>query len=169
MVIEDSSGCCGDLQEQINEINVKITELEQQLSYEAVVVLSNAQLRAGTRVIVIPGNAGEIIAIDDYYIESNYGGNNVWTGGAQITFAYEGNHTISVTAGLSNVTFWQVAGNCYLLNDNPQVNTIPYNTGQIVGRWVEIGSSAVLLGGNASNDNTVTVRIIYSVIKVPMV
>lgn len=140
-----------DLQDQIDAI----TAGEPQ---SVVATWSNADIKANTPLALVaaPG-ANKFIFVDDIIVRFNYGGTNAWTSSPSIFLTYGG------VAGGSLAVGWTNAFTIYDLVDS--TGLVPITPANLVNTALTFTLSAPPTG-NAAGDNTVTVKVYYTVVDV---
>lgn len=138
------------------------------------ITLTSAQIKAlhGTPIEIIPAQgAGKVIGIVHAYAKFNYGGTNVFVAGAsQNVNLYYGAGTASITSvsgSLINNATLVSSSTQYSIGDIANSNGVfpIYKTTAIENVNVSAYNSvATEISGNAANDNTITIFVLYIVL-----
>lgn len=124
----------------------------------AKVTWSNADLKAGNNLLLVPGQgAGTVIVPDLMFMVMNYGGTNAWTSNPATSLLSNG----VTMGGLTTATWTDVFTKIIYV-------AFPSYNGQNTN--VENGAISLHLSaaptGNAAGDNTVTVFFYYKILNI---
>lgn len=124
------------------------------------VIYSNADLKAGTTIEIVPAPpVGKYIVLDEYQLELKYGGTSAFTGTGSMETSYAtGGGTYHILGSLT--TFWLATTDTLRLNDS---------ISGVVSKSNADGSAVLMkrtgtLAGNAENNNYVVIVTRYRVV-----
>jgi hypothetical protein len=130
------------------------------------ITLTNSQLKNLTTTpitLVAAQGAGTIIVPVSMFTRLNYGGNNIFTGAATFRFAL-GTGLTTATA-FFNIGGLDLSASTYYF---PTVDTFNSGTGNVntncENQPLVVYNSGTALTGNAANDNTYTIYVLYYVV-----
>ena len=132
------------------------------------VTLTSAQVKAlhATPIEIIPApGSGKGIMIISYSNKLNYGGTNVFVAGAAQTISlYYNNTTTVLVNGMIPNAMIVSSANKFSIGYEPNSST-----NQVAGVLDNVNvtaynSSATEISGNAANDNTITISIVYAIV-----
>lgn len=126
------------------------------------ITVTNAQVKAmfvtPVQMIAAPGS-GNIIVIDSFVLKLVYGGNNAFTGGGNLQLVDSGGELVANTMGAAVITG---TANNYAVRTGSTSNVTLQTNYQNSAIFLNNATGAFT--GNAANDNTLLVNIVYYIL-----
>lgn len=135
-----------------------MTELQTTQIFEVEATWSNAALKAGTTLTIIPAQGANTIVLPLWIVlKMNYGGNNAFTNSRNLSIITP---MFDVAPGAA---FWQATANSYAWS--MPTDSLTGASAAVTNANIDLVLSGGLTG-NAANDNTVTVKARYSLLTI---
>lgn len=169
-ILQQASGGVGSLNQVLSSADGSAVPIWNGQIQQATVVLTSAQVKSlnATPITIVPApGAGYVINPLVLTVKKKYGGTNVWTAAAAQTLR------LNYTNGAGTTIFTTALSNLSITSANDRIAAAG-GLSSTSGSYSSIGNQPIVIlnpvateiSGNAANNNTITINLLYSIVTI---